>query len=151
MTKPAPVFIALLCAAALPACTHIGQPGTVTIYGRGAEVLGKDGSPLLDSGQHAKQVPKEWAAGYAQRGIDDAWRNYWALQDEQGATAHDRPPGGSPGGASYNGGPDGATRVYKVDVPEYIDDQGIRRAPRRVSVPIVEFIQAVPAWKGVRR
>jgi hypothetical protein len=105
----------------------------------------------LDSGQFAKKVPSQWAAGYAQRGIDDAWRTYWSLQDEQGANAHDRAGGSN--GASYNGGQpqDGATRVYKVDVPEYIDDQGIRRAPRRVSVPMTEFIEAVPARKGERR
>jgi hypothetical protein len=149
VVKALPLFALAALAAATSACTHIGQPGTVTIYGRGAELLGKDGSPLLDSGRHARQVPNEWAAGYAQRGIDDAWRTYWALQDEQGANAHDRPGGAQ--GASYNGGQDGATRVYKVDVPEYIDDQGIRRAPRRVSVPITEFIEAVPAREGVRR
>jgi hypothetical protein len=95
--NPRPALLALVCAAASPACEHIGQPGTTTIYGRGAELLGKDGSPLLDGGRHAKRVPKEWVAGYAQRGIDDAWRNYWALQDEQGSGAHDRPGGGARG------------------------------------------------------
>jgi hypothetical protein len=139
--NPRPALFALFCAAALPACEHIGQPGTETVYSRGADVVGKEGNPLMDTGKYAKKVPKEWAAGYAQRGIDDAWRNYWALQDEQGAGAHDRP--GGPSGASYTGGQAGATRVYTVDVPEYIDDQGIRRAPRRVSVPMTEFIEGV--------
>lgn len=149
--NPRPALFALFCAAALPACEHIGQPGTETVYSRGADVVGKEGNPLMDTGKYAKKVPKEWAAGYAQRGIDDAWRTYWSLQDEQASGAHYRSETGGAEGASYHDGQEGTPRVYKVDVPEYIDDQGIRRAPRRVSVPMTEFIEAVPAREGMSR
>ena len=115
--------LAALCAG----CSTPGQPGSVTIEGRGAGALSQRGDPLMDTGQYAKKVPKEYAMGYA-KGISDAgWREYWRMQDQQ-AIPRQTPSNG------------GHINYYPVTIPEGTDGDGVNHAPREVVVPIVEFI-----------
>jgi hypothetical protein len=112
----------MILAGLLSGCSSVQQKGTVTMQGRGAAALTDTGDPLLGTGVYAKQVPKEFAAGYA-KGISDATkREYWALQDSQQ----------KPSNAA------GKTMYYNVTIPAHTDQDGVQRAERQVIVPIVE-------------
>jgi hypothetical protein len=110
-------------------CSSIGQRGTVTIQGRGVKELTQRGDQLMSTGKYAqKEVTPDYAAGY-QKGIGDAgWREYWSLQDAQATPRQN--------GASV----EGHTNFYPIEVPESIDAEGVKHAPRQVSVPVVEFV-----------
>jgi len=106
----------------LVGCSSIQQRGTVTMAGRGAAELTDRGDPLMGTGVYAKDVPKEFAMGYAKGVSDETKREYWAVQDAQQA-----PPSGS-----------GKTVYYDLTIPEHKDQDGVDRAQRQVVVPIVE-------------
>jgi len=103
-------------------CSSIQQKGTVTMAGRGAAELTDRGDPLMGTGVYAKQVPKEFAMGYAKGVSDETKREYWAVQDAQQAPSKDA----------------GKTVYYDLTIPEHRDQDGVDRAQRQVIVPIVE-------------
>jgi hypothetical protein len=104
-------------------CSSVQQRGTVTMHGRGAELLTDRGDPLMGTGVYAKKdVPKEFAMGYAKGISDEVKRQYWALQDSQ------QQPSTAAGKPVY----------YDMTIPEHQDAEGVKRAQRQVIVPIVE-------------
>jgi hypothetical protein len=129
MSRKLTYAVALVLSTGLSGCSSIGQPGSVTIAGRGAVLTGEHGDPLLDTGEFSKRVPKEWAMGY-HKGISDAgWRDYWSLQDAQALR---------PKPSNNNNGNEGHINYYPISVPEGVDGDGVIRAPRNVVVPITE-------------
>jgi len=106
----------------LAGCSSVQQKGTVTMAGRGAEALTDKGDPLMGTGVYAKNVPQEFAMGYAKGVSDSTKREYWAVQDAQQAPASNA----------------GKTVYYDLTVPEHRDADGVDRAQRQVIVPIVE-------------
>ena len=103
-------------------CSSVQQKGTVTMLGRGAAGLTDTGDPLLGTGVYAKNVPKDFAMGYAKGVSDSTKRDYWALQDSQ------QQPSAS----------EGKTQYYNMTIPSHTDEDGVQRAQRQVIVPIVE-------------
>ena len=99
----------------------------MTIQGRGAGLLSQHGDPLMDTGEFAKPVPKEFAMGYQKGQADAGWREYWSMQDQQAI------PRQTPSN-------EGHINYYPVTIPEGTDGDGVNHAPREVVVPIVEFI-----------
>jgi hypothetical protein len=60
------------------------KKGTVTIAGRGAELLTERGDQLMDTGIYAKKgVSPEFAEGYEKGLSDSVKRDYWSMQDAQ--------------------------------------------------------------------
>ena len=114
-------------------CGGLGQKETVTIQGRGTEGLTNKGDPLLRTGIYeARNVPKEFAMGYAAGINDQVKREYWALQDE--ATA----PKPDPAGKKEKSSLEGTINYYPMTIPETQDAKKVWHAPREVVVPIVE-------------
>ena len=105
----------------LAGCSSVQQKGTVTMAGRGAEALTDKGDPLMGTGVYAKNVPQEFAMGYAKGISDSTKREYWAVQDAQQA-----PSSG------------GKTVYYDMTLPAHTDQDGVNRAQRQVIVPVVE-------------
>jgi hypothetical protein len=65
-------------------CGSIQQRGTVTVEGRGAELLTQRGDQLMQTGVYAKRnVSKDFSEGYAKGMADMTWREYWSMQDAQ--------------------------------------------------------------------
>lgn len=124
----------------LCACSSIEQRGTVTIQGRGTQQLTERGDPLMGTGIYAKKdVPKEYAMGYAKGISDQVQREYWQLQDEVSSRRAPADPAPTPQGSSLPGSGQGTTHYYQITLPENVDpDTGVRHAPRDVTVPIVE-------------
>jgi hypothetical protein len=126
------VFLSVL-SVGFCACSGLGQRGMVTIQGRGTEGLTNTGDPLLRTGMYeARQVPKEFAMGYAAGINDQVKREYWQLQDE--ATA----PKPDPPSKKEKSSPEGAINYYPMTLPETQDAKKVWHAPREVVVPIVE-------------
>ena len=103
-------------------CSSVQQKGTVTMLGRGSAALTDTGDPLLGTGVYAKQVPKDFAEGYAKGIMDSTKRDYWALQDSQ------QQPSNASGKPVY----------YDMTIPAHTDQDGVQRTERQVVVPIVE-------------
>jgi hypothetical protein len=84
--------------------------------------------------------------GYAKGISDQVQREYWQLQDEVSSRrvpyrgdapsvgvegySHSREQNATPG--------EGTTHYYRITLPESVDPDGVRHAPRDVTVPIVE-------------
>jgi hypothetical protein len=139
----------ILTLAVLPlcACSSIQKRGAVTIQGRGTQGLTDIGDPLLGTGKYAeKQVPKEYAMGYAKGISDQVQREYWQMQDEvssRRAPYRGDSPSGGVEGYSHSRDPqnapsDGTIHYYRITLPESVDPDGVRHAPRDVTVPINE-------------
>ena len=105
----------------LASCSSVQQRGTVTIEGRGAQLLTERGDPLMDTGIYAKRVSKDFATGYEKGISDTVHREYWDQVDSQAANR-----------------PEGRTVLYDATLPERTDADGVRRVQRTVVVPIVE-------------
>lgn len=139
----------ILTLAVLPLCdcASFQKRGTVTIQGRGTERLTEIGDPLLGTGKYAeKNIPKEFAMGYAKGISDQVQREYWQMQDEvssRRAPYRGDGSGGAVEGYSGSKGQDapakeGTPHYYRITLPESVDPDGVRHAPRDVTVPIVE-------------
>ena len=107
---------------AVAGCTTTQPKGTVTIQGRGSQVLTDKGDPLLGEGVESRRVSKDFAAGYAKGISDNVKRGYWARADAQQSVGTD----------------EGRQVYYDATVPEHKDRFGVRRVEREVIVPIVE-------------
>jgi hypothetical protein len=140
-------FILTLAVLPLCACASFQKQGTVTIQGRGTEKLTEIGDPLLGTGKYAeKNVPKEFAMGYAKGISDQVQREYWQMQDEVSSRRAPYRGDGNGGGVEgysrsrdQNATPaEGTPHYYRITLPESVDPDGVRHAPRDVTVPIVE-------------
>jgi hypothetical protein len=80
----------LLTALLVSACEISPQKkGTVTIAGRGAELLTEKGDQLMDTGIYArKNVSPEFAEGYEKGLSDAAKRDFWSMQEAQRWASH---------------------------------------------------------------
>jgi hypothetical protein len=60
------------------------KKGTVTVAGRGAQLLTERGDQMMGTGIYAKKnVSQDFAEGY-EKGLSDAvQRQYWELQNQQ--------------------------------------------------------------------
>jgi len=97
--------------------------GDRTIQGRGLEELAERGDPYMETGEYARAVPKDFAAGYTKGQSDQVKRTYWAQQQSQQGR----------GDAA-----EGRVRYYNATIPERVDLHGVRRVEREVIIPIVE-------------
>jgi hypothetical protein len=60
------------------------KKGTVTVAGRGANLLTEKGDQLMDTGIYAKKnVSPEFAEGYEKGLSDETKREFWSMQDAQ--------------------------------------------------------------------
>jgi hypothetical protein len=101
-------------------CSSVQQKGTVTIEGRGAQILTDRGDPLMGTGVYAKKVSADFATGYSKGISDQIKREYWNQQ------------------ASQSSSNDGRTVLYDATIPNHVDADGVQRVERNVIVPIVE-------------
>lgn len=101
-------------------CSSLQQKGTVTIEGRGAELLTDRGDPLMQTGKYARKVSADFATGYSKGLSDQIKRQYWSQQ----------------GGQQVN--KDGHVVLYDATIPSKVDSDGVRRTERNVVIPIVE-------------
>jgi hypothetical protein len=97
--------------------------GDRTIQGRGLEELAERGDPYMETGEYARKVPKDFAAGYTKGESDQVKRAYWAQQQGQQERSDDV---------------EGRLRYYNATIPERVDSHGVRRVEREVIIPIVE-------------
>jgi hypothetical protein len=101
-------------------CSSLQQKGTVTIEGRGAQLLTDRGDPLMQTGKYARKVSADFATGYAKGISDQVKREYWAQQGNQGCNK------------------EGHVVLYDATIPSRTDSNGVKRTERQVVVPIVE-------------
>jgi hypothetical protein len=121
-------LIAVSAGLCLCSCSSIERRGEVTIAGRGVKYLTENGDPVMETGTFAKRnVSPEYAGGYAHGISDQIKREYWSMQD---APAPPPKPSNQEGKPIY----------YNIPIPEGTDKDGVKRAPREVTVPIVEFV-----------
>jgi hypothetical protein len=126
-----PFFFTVL----LAGCSSLQPRGSLTVQGRGAQLLTQRGDALMDTGIYAKKdLPKDFVEGYAKGINDQLHREYFSHQAEQALPGT---PAATHGPAPN---PDGKTNYYQMIVPEHTDEDGVNRVPRSVTVPIVEFI-----------
>jgi hypothetical protein len=97
--------------------------GDRTIQGKGLQQLTDKGDPLLETGDYARDVPKDFAAGYTKGESDQIKRCYWAQQQSQRDRTAEQ---------------EGKIRYYNATIPEHVDSHGVRRVEREVIIPIVE-------------
>jgi hypothetical protein len=114
-----PIILPLVSMLAM-GCSSLQQKGTVTIEGRGAELLTDRGDPLMQTGKYARKVSADFATGYAKGISDQVKREYWAQQASQGRNK------------------DGHVVLYDATIPSRTDANGVKRTERQVVVPIVE-------------
>jgi hypothetical protein len=126
-----PDLLLVLSSLALAACSStVEQKGTVTIQGRGAKLLTERGDRLMSTGIYAKKdVPADFAEGYAKGIADQVKREYWSMQDEQ------RNPIRSSSGGSTD---EGKTNYYNLTIPAHVDVDGVSHPDEKVSVPMTE-------------
>jgi hypothetical protein len=121
-------LMAVVVGLCLCSCGSIERRGEVTISGRGVQQLTDKGDPLMETGVYAKKnVPPDYAAGYVKGRSDQIKNEFWSMQDAP-------PPPPKP--ANQEGKP----IYYNIPIPEGTDTDGVKRAPREVTVPIVEFV-----------
>ena len=105
----------------------VGGPGVPkgdrTIQGKGLQQLTDKGDPLMETGEYARNVPGDFAAGYTKGESDQIKRCYWAQQKNQQQRSADN---------------EGKVRYYNATIPERMDAHGVRRVEREVIIPIVE-------------
>lgn len=123
-----PFLIPLTVVLFFPGCAHLSNKGGVTMVGRGAALLHEHGDPVLATGQFTKEVSPDFAAGVAKAQTDDAWRNYWAIQDSAA-----RGTGQGPQEAEV-----GKPIDYPVTIPEREDEHGVKHAPQHTVLTVNE-------------
>jgi hypothetical protein len=125
------LLLVSLCGLVLCGCSTVEQKGTVTIQGRGAKLLTAKGDRLMNTGVYAKKdVPAEFAEGYAKGISDEVKREYWSMQDEQANPVRSS--------SSGTGAAEGKTNYYNLTIPAHVDPDGVNHAQQQVSVPMVE-------------
>lgn len=97
--------------------------GQLTIQGRGSEALTNQGDPLMATGENEREVPIDFAKGYAKGISDQVKRAYWAQQEGQRTSKAEN---------------EGEMKYYNATIPQRQDPDGVIRVQRDVVIPIIE-------------
>jgi hypothetical protein len=97
--------------------------GQITVQGRGSEALTNQGDPLMGTGDDQRQVPIDFAKGYAKGISDQVKRTYWAQQESQRVSKTES---------------EGEMKYYNATIPQHEDPDGVVRVQRDVVIPIIE-------------
>src|SRR5689334_19315538 len=86
-------YLFLCLSVGLAGCSGIQPRGSVTMLGRGAQLLTERGDPLMGTGVYAQRnVPKDYAEGYTAGVASQLHREYLSLQQQQAMPGVSDPP-----------------------------------------------------------